>query len=77
MTKEEAAKVIAEKLEQAEILLNEAADIADKTGLDFSWDNPGGGGYYYVGKDSEEWSESEAADEDPEAGYWRSSSHYC
>lgn len=47
MDKQEASKVIAEKLAQAEELIHECENIADETGVGFSWHLAYGMGGWY------------------------------
>lgn len=75
LTQEEASKQIAEKIDMARKLLSESEDLADEAGLEFGWNPFYGGGGYYVGRNSEDWTESYADGED--TGYWRSSSQNC
>lgn len=57
MTKEEATKIIAEKLSQAKVLIAQCEDIADKADVSFRWClEYGMGGQYSDG----EWNSSSA-----------------
>jgi hypothetical protein len=47
LDKQEANKIIAEKIAQAEALIKECEVIADKTGVGFSWDLAYGMGGWY------------------------------
>jgi hypothetical protein len=53
MDKQEANKVIAEKLSQAQALIRECEAIADETGVGFSWNLAYGMGGWYNPDDSE------------------------
>ncbi len=80
LSKEEASKQIAEKLDQAQKLLHEAEALADEAGVEFSWKPFYGGGGTYFGKDSrDDWQDSNGEWETSdyyETG-WQSSSHNC
>lgn len=75
----EATEKISVLLNEAELKLSEAAEIADKAGIDFSWSGPayGMGGSY--------WSKKEAKEDLQDSGYsryeddegWISSSSQC
>ena len=75
MEKKEAVAKINELLEKVDALLKEAAEIAYKENVPFSWDGPayGMGGYYDPipvedGEDPDEWESS---------GGWQASSQSC
>lgn len=76
MDEQQANEAISELLAQAEKFLAAAEQIADETGVDFSWSGPayGMGGYYASGKEEPEWESSGCSDD--EQG-WRSSSANC
>lgn len=56
MTKEEANKLISEKINAAYALITEASELADEHKLDFSFDVAYGMGGTYVG-DPDKWQE--------------------
>lgn len=68
--KEKALKEISEKMKQVYALISECENLADQTGVDFSMDVAYGMGGYYVGKNSEDWDESDT-------GRWNPSSQSC
>jgi hypothetical protein len=62
VNKEEAAKKIADLLEQADALIAQAVGVSEESGISFYWDGPkyGMGGYY-----------------NPEEDGWNTSAHSC
>lgn len=83
MTKEEASKAIAEKIAEAEKLLNEATIIADEHDIYVRWNGPayGMGGSYTPKSDldeyDDEYDDNSWCYSGGSKGGWRSSSQGC
>lgn len=78
MTKEEASKMISEKIQIAYDAIKEAEELADEYGLEMSFNPAYGMGGWYYGKNSEAWDSDDAADDgNAERGYWMASSRSC
>lgn len=80
LTEQEASELIAERISQIEALTQECVKIANKYGVDFSF-NPSGaygmGGWYTAPKKSGEVEEDEDEDDSWYESGWQSSSSSC
>jgi hypothetical protein len=74
----EAQEKISAKLAEAEKMIAEAQEIADETGVSFTWDGPtyGMGGHYEPQPKNDEWENSACFEDESESG-WSASSHSC
>lgn len=75
MDKQEATKLISEKIREAEKLISEAENISDQSGVGFSWDMAYGMGGYYQPASDPSWTDSSSCYED--TGGWQASSEMC
>ena len=76
-TKEEANKAIAEKVEAAYALINEAEEIADENEVSFKLEISYGMGGTFYPKDEYNRYYKEDWDDASESGAWRASSQSC
>lgn len=78
LSKQEATKKIAEIIEQAQFLINEAESIADQSGVGFrvNFGGYGMGGYYTGATAVDDYDRSEY-DLGEDDGFWRGSSQSC
>lgn len=76
MDRQEATKLIAEKINAAQALINEAEEISNESGVGFDWDLAYGMGGWYnpKPKDESEWTSSDYYEEDYG---WQASSQSC
>lgn len=76
----DASKKISEILGKIELLYQEAAQVADESGVDFYWEGPAGtygaGGHYSPKPAQEDWQESSSCYGNEDYG-WQASSNSC
>jgi hypothetical protein len=75
MDRQEATKLIAEKVQEAYRLINEAAEISDQSGVGFGFNVAYGMGGYYQPNSDPDWSSSDFYGEYHSG--WQASSQSC